>query len=579
MYGIDETACERYQCAVRGRGCELRPVDADRDGSADAERCGSVLSGPLDCDDGDANRHPGAPELCDLSDNDCDMRVDEGLQLEGAEAASLEGEASEARLAASGVDVAGDAYGLLLSRGSIGGELLQLPAGDLGAVEPRSVAYRLLGPPDAKGAGACLRQRARDWVADSCALQDLAIAGAGPAWLAGVQRSGCAAGLLRVGVLKTTDMHPVIELGSPDGDGDLDLGVDSDQACTHPMDASAGVVSPALAVRQLRGAAPDEALVVWRSILQSGAELCSFSSCESRPRQSACWSRFDAEDRCDRLTLPEGCAHDSDVLALRVSARREADRTWITRFDAQATRLVGRAPGTAAAAVSAWPEGYLVAYGAGQGVAVHVLRLSEAPERWSMLQLPAAAADHVAAVTSGSLPPTAAIAWREGCGERAGVELALIDLGAVRELDATSEHELVRGPLLRGRLVLARDVPVRAGPVLARLSSGVTQRPGMDNGGWLIAWVEGLGDTGRLVLARVSELDACLVEPPRVLAEGDLRDPVFARVSAGALRISALRRDRGRLELVSGGVSCVPGATAEPTSGSSAGLTLCEASP
>jgi hypothetical protein len=53
-------------------GCSLLnpepPVDGDRDGS----------SPPADCDDTLRDVHPGAPELCDGLDNDCDGAVDEG---------------------------------------------------------------------------------------------------------------------------------------------------------------------------------------------------------------------------------------------------------------------------------------------------------------------------------------------------------------------------------------------------------------------------------------------------------------------------------------------------------------------
>ncbi len=45
------------------------PVDADGDGTLEAE----------DCDDGDATIYPGADELCDGVDNDCDGDIDEGL--------------------------------------------------------------------------------------------------------------------------------------------------------------------------------------------------------------------------------------------------------------------------------------------------------------------------------------------------------------------------------------------------------------------------------------------------------------------------------------------------------------------
>ncbi|MCB9793467.1 MAG: hypothetical protein H6741_12160 [Alphaproteobacteria bacterium] len=45
------------------------PVDADGDGSPEGE----------DCDDADPDTHPGATELCDDLDQDCDGAVDEGL--------------------------------------------------------------------------------------------------------------------------------------------------------------------------------------------------------------------------------------------------------------------------------------------------------------------------------------------------------------------------------------------------------------------------------------------------------------------------------------------------------------------
>ncbi|MBN2498229.1 MAG: PQQ-binding-like beta-propeller repeat protein [Deltaproteobacteria bacterium] len=49
-------------------------TDGDGDGYFLESGCG----GEPDCDDGDASRHPGAEELCDGTDNDCDQQVDEG---------------------------------------------------------------------------------------------------------------------------------------------------------------------------------------------------------------------------------------------------------------------------------------------------------------------------------------------------------------------------------------------------------------------------------------------------------------------------------------------------------------------
>ncbi len=56
-------------------GCTTE--DADGDGHI-APECAEVPAN-ADCDDLDANTYPGAPELCNERDEDCDGRVDEGL--------------------------------------------------------------------------------------------------------------------------------------------------------------------------------------------------------------------------------------------------------------------------------------------------------------------------------------------------------------------------------------------------------------------------------------------------------------------------------------------------------------------
>jgi hypothetical protein len=52
--------------------CAQPGTDADQDGFARG----------VDCDDADASVHPGAAEVCNGTDDDCDAQVDEGIDLQ-----------------------------------------------------------------------------------------------------------------------------------------------------------------------------------------------------------------------------------------------------------------------------------------------------------------------------------------------------------------------------------------------------------------------------------------------------------------------------------------------------------------
>jgi hypothetical protein len=67
----DAIACTMDSCDP-ARGCIFTPIDVDRDGhTARMASCGD------DCNDGNPAIYPGAEELCDMVDNDCDMMTDE----------------------------------------------------------------------------------------------------------------------------------------------------------------------------------------------------------------------------------------------------------------------------------------------------------------------------------------------------------------------------------------------------------------------------------------------------------------------------------------------------------------------
>ena len=61
------------------------PFDADGDGFADGAilACQGAFAGSTDCDDGDPTVFPGAAELCDGADNNCDGQLDEDFDLDG----------------------------------------------------------------------------------------------------------------------------------------------------------------------------------------------------------------------------------------------------------------------------------------------------------------------------------------------------------------------------------------------------------------------------------------------------------------------------------------------------------------
>ncbi len=80
LQGTGQYTQVKVACAIQS-GVDCSTIDTDGDGYTLCAASGSTT--PADCDDRDAAVHPGAAEICDGLDNDCNGRVDDILLFGG----------------------------------------------------------------------------------------------------------------------------------------------------------------------------------------------------------------------------------------------------------------------------------------------------------------------------------------------------------------------------------------------------------------------------------------------------------------------------------------------------------------
>jgi hypothetical protein len=385
-------ACLTWQC--RTGTCVVDARDGDADGAPDPMCVGEGDPG-ADCDESDASRAPGRPEVCDGIDNDCDARIDEDA-LTVTTAWTLD----------SSLDAEPD---VVAFAGGSGGALHALASSS----EASMTLLPALITTDRSGITPTQAPLATTPEVRSREVRGMASVAFGPTQLVGLVPSGCQRLVLGLAVmLPAVHIEPYnFEAGLPRADG---------ASCESPLDMNvAGTALPALSADPM-----GRVLAAWLQTDLASADL--------PPRE--CGRAVAAE-----VLLSAGWAGPG---SLAVGGGAALD--------------VGASLVTAAPAVLAVAGGFLAAFaGADGGVVVHRVNVENATIGALSASLvhtePASPAGAASDVTLALGPARGAdvvvgLAWRSGaCGAAGDVSFLSLAVGAESVRAEGTARTLVAG--------------------------------------------------------------------------------------------------------------------------------------
>ena len=491
------SACELYACDAEKR-CVLGPRDADGDHAFDADTCkGEVADEMLDCADNDKLRAPGASEMFDGVDNDCDGLIDEG----DVERPAPSEVAGDLYLEQRFLSVASDATKTFVAVGRAGAEGMDTPLGFTitgDGAETAPLRYLSLddsSPGDPLPMGCPLGDGTID---PNCSFDDVAMAPySGHLVYATISRAGCAAGKVLLGISRSDAPFDVL-LGKPSGVSadatQIEFGVQTTGCRGDLPERPAIAARPAVAVLEpvaegADGGVPD----TQRSEDDSLEALALWLGGEQPAPSPAC-----------------GPVAQSRVVALRLRVRSAyRDYAWLSDATADGAPSVLDRPNTGNAAPSlvAWNRadhaGYFAAYPTADGILVGFLPVAtedvdaKATFDGTSTRLDDPNADQVVLSLGQDVGAPAGVrlrvAWRSGCGADATIQSAALTFDAEREAFSTP---------VTSRIAPA---PFAHGPALQYAATGfAVDEP---RGGWVVLWTEGEGKGTRAAAARVREGD------------------------------------------------------------------------